>query len=95
MPVHVWYIHVAMRTANLHRFAHCGITALPPSKTMWSYCFAKPALQMQAIQAEADQQAEKELARFMYRQFNEFTGPTSDSNPLLRPNKLTRTNPLL
>jgi predicted ATP-dependent protease len=49
----------------------------------------------QALQAEADQQAEKELARFMYRQFNEFTGPTSDSNPLLRPNKLTRTNPLL
>lgn len=50
----------------------------------------------QILQAEADEAAGKAIQRYMYRAFNEMSGePTSDSNPLLRQNKLSRTNPLL
>ena len=51
---------------------------------------------MQILQAEADDAAGKAIQRYMYRAFNDMSGePTSDSNPLLRQNKLSRTNPLL
>lgn len=51
---------------------------------------------MQMIQAEADEQERRAIQQHMYRAFNDLSGEaTSDSNPLARPNKLTRTNPLL
>ena len=56
----------------------------------------KHVYHVQILQAEADEAAGKAIQRYMYRAFNEMSGePTSDSNPLLRQNKLSRTNPLL
>ncbi|KAL3147163.1 hypothetical protein ABBQ32_002670 [Trebouxia sp. C0010 RCD-2024] len=50
----------------------------------------------QILQTEADEAAGKALQRYMYRAFNDLSGaPTTDSNPLVRQNKLSRTNPLL
>ncbi len=50
----------------------------------------------QVMQAEADDAAEKALARALYRAFNDSScyGST-DSNPLLRRSKLSDSNPLL
>lgn len=51
---------------------------------------------VQILQTEADEAAGKALQRYMYRAFNDLSGaPTTDSNPLVRQNKLSRTNPLL
>lgn len=50
----------------------------------------------QVMQAEADDAAEKELARALYRAFNDSSGHGStDTNPLLRRSKLSDSNPLL
>ncbi|BDA47025.1 hypothetical protein COCOBI_09-4800 [Coccomyxa sp. Obi] len=50
----------------------------------------------QVMQAEADDAAEKELARALYRAFNDSSGYAStDTNPLLRRSKLSDSNPLL
>lgn len=50
----------------------------------------------QVAQAEADEAAGRALASAVYRAFREHTGPSApDSNPLLRRNKLTASNPLL
>lgn len=50
----------------------------------------------QILQAEADEAAGRAIQQYMYRAFNDMSGePTSDSNPLLRQHKLSRTNPLL
>ncbi|KAK9918590.1 hypothetical protein WJX75_005185 [Coccomyxa subellipsoidea] len=48
------------------------------------------------MQAEADDAAEKALARELYRAFNDSSGYSStDTNPLLRKSKLSDSNPLL
>ncbi|KAL0035657.1 hypothetical protein WJX79_006249 [Trebouxia sp. C0005] len=50
----------------------------------------------QILQAEADEAAGRAIQQYMYRAFNDRSGePTSDSNPLLRQHKLSKTNPLL
>lgn len=50
----------------------------------------------QVMQAEADDAAEKALARELYRAFNDSSGYSStDTNPLLRKSKLSDSNPLL
>ena len=50
----------------------------------------------QVLQAEADDAADKALSRYLYRAFSDAGGYSStDNNPLLRRNKLSRTNPLL
>ena len=51
---------------------------------------------VQILQSETDDAAGKALQQYMYRAFNDLSGaPTTDSNPLIRQNKLSRTNPLL
>ena len=51
---------------------------------------------LQVIQAEADDAAGKALARAVYRAFSDVNGAAApDSNPLLRRNKLSASNPLL
>ncbi len=48
------------------------------------------------LQAEADEAAGRALARAVYRAFNDSNGVRApDSNPLLRRNKLSASNPLL
>lgn len=50
----------------------------------------------QVMQAEADDAAEKALARALYRAFNDSSGYAStDTNPLQRRSKLSDSNPLL
>lgn len=50
----------------------------------------------QVAQAEADDAAEKALARAFYRAFKDSAGYSStDTNPLLRRSKLSDSNPLL
>lgn len=52
----------------------------------------------QVAQAEADQEAERQLRRFMAREFADegvAGGSTTDTNPLKRRNKLSASNPLL
>ncbi|KAK9840542.1 hypothetical protein WJX81_000450 [Elliptochloris bilobata] len=56
---------------------------------------AKVARVKQVMQAEADDAAGKALARAVYRAFSDSNGPSApDSNPLLRRNKLSASNPL-
>ena len=51
---------------------------------------------VQVMQAEADSAAGKALARAVYRAFSNTNAPSApDSNPLLRHNKLSASNPLL
>ena len=51
---------------------------------------------LQVLQAEADDAAGKAISQYMYRAFNDIGDvPTADSNPLVRRNKLSKTNPLL
>lgn len=51
---------------------------------------------VQILQAEADDAAGRAIQQYMYRAFNDMSGEaTSDSNPLLRKNTLSRSNPLL
>ena len=51
---------------------------------------------VQILQTEADEAAGRALQQYMYRAFSDLSGaPTTDSNPLVRQNKLSRTNPLL
>lgn len=52
----------------------------------------------QVWQAEVDEEAERQLRRFMAREFADegvTGGSTTDTNPLKRKNKLSATNPLL
>lgn len=59
-------------------------------------CGEPTVLVLQMIQTEADEEERKAIQRHVFRAFNDFGGEaTSDSNPLARPTKLTRTNPLL
>ena len=51
---------------------------------------------LQVLQAEADDAAGKAISQYMYRAFNDIGDvPTADSNPLVRRNNLSKTNPLL
>jgi hypothetical protein len=66
------------------------------SATDVDYCTPDSVCAVQVLQAEADEAAGRAIQQYMYRAFNDMSGePTSDSNPLLRQHKLSRTNPLL
>jgi hypothetical protein len=50
----------------------------------------------QVWQAEVDEAASKAIQRYIFMAFNDTTGEaTADSNPIMRENRLTSSNPLL
>ena len=71
--------------------------ALPPDELAEQSVEDKVKRVRQVMQAEADDEAGKAIARYIYSAFSETTGaPTRDTNPLLRRDKRTSaTNPLL
>lgn len=51
---------------------------------------------VKVVQAEVDEARNRALAKALYREFNDTGGyHSADSNPLLRKNKLSASNPLL
>lgn len=86
-------MHSAMPVSWMNAIASAGANITAECK--FQKCGPISAV-LQMIQAEADEEDRRAIQRHMYRAFNDLGGEaTSDSNPLARPNKLTRTNPLL